>query len=81
MTTVTLVDLGYGNLGSIETSLRRLGAEHDLPEFVAAGWFLEQYLQNLDDQSATGGGCPASRTTAMSREIVIMHAVVNSLLS
>lgn len=26
MTTVTLVDLGYGNLGSIETSLRRLGA-------------------------------------------------------
>jgi superfamily I DNA/RNA helicase/RecB family exonuclease len=33
--------------------LRRLGEEHDLPEFVAAGWFLEQYLQNLDDQSAT----------------------------
>lgn len=27
MTTVTLVDLGYGNLGSIETSLRRLGAD------------------------------------------------------
>lgn len=27
MTKVTLVDLGYGNLGSIETSLRRLGAE------------------------------------------------------
>ncbi|UUR08633.1 imidazole glycerol phosphate synthase subunit HisH [Sphingomonas glaciei] len=27
MTAVTLVDLGYGNLGSIETSLRRLGAE------------------------------------------------------
>ena len=27
MTNVTLVDLGYGNLGSIETALRRLGAE------------------------------------------------------
>lgn len=26
MTSVTLVDLGYGNLGSIETALRRLGA-------------------------------------------------------
>jgi glutamine amidotransferase len=26
---VTLVDLGYGNLGSIETALRRLGAEVD----------------------------------------------------
>lgn len=26
MTTVTLVDLGYGNLGSIETALSRLGA-------------------------------------------------------
>ena len=34
-------------------ALRALGEEHDLPEFVAAGWFLEQYLQNLDDQSAT----------------------------
>ena len=27
MTSVTLVDLGYGNLGSIETALRRLGAD------------------------------------------------------
>lgn len=27
MTSVTLVDLGYGNLGSIETALRRLGAK------------------------------------------------------
>lgn len=27
MTSVTLVDLGYGNLGSIATALRRLGAE------------------------------------------------------
>jgi superfamily I DNA/RNA helicase/RecB family exonuclease len=35
------------------TALRALGAEHDLPEFVAAGWFLEQYLQNLDAQGAT----------------------------
>ena len=34
-------------------ALRRLGEEHGLAEFVAAGWFLEQYLQNLDDQSAT----------------------------
>jgi superfamily I DNA/RNA helicase/RecB family exonuclease len=34
-------------------ALRSLGAEHDLPEFVAAGWFLEQYLQNLDAQGAT----------------------------
>ncbi len=28
-------------------------SEHDLPEFVAAGWFLEHYLQNLDAQGAT----------------------------
>jgi superfamily I DNA/RNA helicase/RecB family exonuclease len=35
------------------TALRALGTEHDLPEFVAAGWFLEQYLQNLDAQGAT----------------------------
>lgn len=34
-------------------ALRGLGEQHGLPEFVAAGWFLEQYLQNLDDQSAT----------------------------
>ncbi|MEO7446855.1 MAG: ATP-dependent DNA helicase [Humibacillus sp.] len=34
-------------------ALRQLGSEHDLPEFVAAGWFLEQYLQNLDAQGAT----------------------------
>jgi glutamine amidotransferase len=37
--TVTLVDLGYGNLGSIETSLRRLGADvrrADNPEAVAS---------------------------------------------
>lgn len=27
MTAVTLIDLGYGNLGSIETALRRLGTE------------------------------------------------------
>lgn len=27
MTAVTIVDLGYGNLGSIETALRRLGAD------------------------------------------------------
>lgn len=29
MRRVTIVDLGYGNLGSIETALRRLGAEVD----------------------------------------------------
>jgi superfamily I DNA/RNA helicase/RecB family exonuclease len=34
-------------------ALRVLGTDHDLPEFVAAGWFLEQYLQNLDAQGAT----------------------------
>ena len=31
-------------------ALTRLGEEHDLPEFVAAGRFLEQYLTNLDHQ-------------------------------
>ena len=34
-------------------ALQQLGRAHDLPEFVAAGWFLEQYLQNLDAQGAT----------------------------
>ncbi|WP_340537596.1 ATP-dependent helicase [Nocardioides sp. GXZ039] len=33
--------------------LRALGAEHDLPEFLAAGLFLEQYLDNLDSVGAT----------------------------
>ena len=33
--------------------LRALGAEHDLPELVAAGLFLEQYLDNLDSVGAT----------------------------
>jgi superfamily I DNA/RNA helicase/RecB family exonuclease len=33
--------------------LRRLGAEHRLPEFEAAGLFLEQYLTILDDLGAT----------------------------
>jgi superfamily I DNA/RNA helicase/RecB family exonuclease len=32
--------------------LRRLGEEHDLPEFVAAGAFLEQYLDILDSRGA-----------------------------
>ena len=31
-------------------ALTRLGEEHGLPEFVAAGRFLEQYLTNLDHQ-------------------------------
>ena len=34
-------------------ALRELGEAHDLPEYVAAGLFLEQYLVNLDQQSAT----------------------------
>ncbi len=33
--------------------LRALGAEHDLPELMAAGLFLEQYLDNLDSVGAT----------------------------
>lgn len=34
-------------------ALRLLGAAHDLPELVAAGHFLEQYLTILDDLGAT----------------------------
>ncbi len=34
-------------------ALRALGVANDLPEYVAAGLFLEQYLANLDQQSAT----------------------------
>ncbi len=34
-------------------ALTRLGEEHDLPEFVAAGRFLELYLTNLDHQGLT----------------------------
>ena len=33
--------------------LRALGEQHDLPEFIAAGLFLEQYLTNLDSVGAT----------------------------
>ncbi len=33
--------------------LHALGIEHQLPEFMAAGLFLEQYLENLDHHSAT----------------------------
>jgi len=33
--------------------LTALGLEHDLPEFVAAGRFLDQYLTILDSQGAT----------------------------
>ncbi|QYJ05737.1 ATP-dependent helicase [Nocardioides panacisoli] len=32
--------------------LRALGEAHDLPEYVAAGLFLEQYLDSLDSQGA-----------------------------
>jgi superfamily I DNA/RNA helicase/RecB family exonuclease len=39
--------------GKDGTDLRALGEEHDLPEFVAAGLFLEQYLTNLDYVGAT----------------------------
>ncbi|MCW2760543.1 MAG: UvrD/REP helicase [Marmoricola sp.] len=34
-------------------ALRAFGTEHDIAEFVAAGWFLEQYLHNLDFLGAT----------------------------
>lgn len=34
-------------------ALAELGAQHDVPEFVAAGRFMEQYLTNLDLQGAT----------------------------
>jgi superfamily I DNA/RNA helicase/RecB family exonuclease len=34
-------------------ALTRLGEEHDLPEYAAAGLFLDQYLDNLDHQGAT----------------------------
>lgn len=34
-------------------ALADLGAHHDVPEFVAAGRFMEQYLTNLDLQGAT----------------------------
>ena len=33
--------------------LRALGSEHDAPELVAAGLFMDQYLTNLDHQGAT----------------------------
>ncbi|MCW2857696.1 MAG: ATP-dependent helicase [Marmoricola sp.] len=39
--------------GLDEHALTRLGREHGIEEFVAAGWFLDQYLANLDQQSAT----------------------------
>jgi len=35
------------------TELSALGREHDLPELLAAGLFLDQYLTNLDAQGAT----------------------------
>ena len=34
-------------------ALRALGEAEDVPEFVAAGLFLDQYLTNLDSQGAT----------------------------
>ena len=41
--------------GLDEQALSELGRDNGLEEFVAAGWFLDQYLTNLDSQSATGG--------------------------
>lgn len=35
------------------SDLRTMGEENSLPEFVAAGLFLDQYLTNLDQQGAT----------------------------
>ncbi|MCX6396495.1 MAG: ATP-dependent DNA helicase [Propionibacteriales bacterium] len=39
--------------GLDEFALTRLGEKHAIDEFVAAGWFLEQYLANLDQQATT----------------------------
>ena len=39
---------GPGRRASMHERCAPSGRAHDLPEFVAAGWFLEQYLQNLD---------------------------------
>ncbi|WP_193607385.1 UvrD-helicase domain-containing protein [Nocardioides lijunqiniae] len=39
--------------GKDGAELRALGEEHDLPELMAAGLFLEQYLTNLDYVGAT----------------------------
>ncbi|RNL77336.1 ATP-dependent helicase [Nocardioides marmorisolisilvae] len=39
--------------GLDEEALVALGRDHGIEEFVAAGWFLDQYLANLDQQSAT----------------------------
>eukprot|EP01032_Pedospumella_encystans_P034428 gene34428-38921_t len=39
--------------GKDGADLRALGEEHDLPELIAAGLFLEQYLTNLDYVGAT----------------------------
>jgi superfamily I DNA/RNA helicase/RecB family exonuclease len=39
--------------GLDEQALTELGRDNGLEEFVAAGWFLDQYLTNLDSQSAT----------------------------
>jgi superfamily I DNA/RNA helicase/RecB family exonuclease len=44
--------------------LRRLGEQHDVPEFVAAGLFLDAYLENLDLQSATDYGDLIRRAVA-----------------
>ncbi len=35
------------------SGLRALGEVHDLPEYLAAGWFLDQYLDVLDQHGAT----------------------------
>ena len=43
------------------------GREHDIPEFVSAGLFMEQYLQVLDHQSATDYGDLIRRATEEAR--------------
>ena len=53
--------------GHSSDDLQRLGREHDIPEFVSAGLFMEQYLQVLDHQSATDYGDLIRRATEEAR--------------
>ena len=43
MTTVTLVDLGYGNLGSIDTAFRRIGLTDDYRTTRKQGFFTAEH--------------------------------------
>ncbi|RNL61014.1 ATP-dependent helicase [Nocardioides marmoriginsengisoli] len=48
--------------------LRRLGETEDRPALVAAGWFLEQYLEVLDNESAIDYADLISRAVLVARE-------------